>query len=160
MHPADVKEDTFKTVSLKLDYDFDWATATFIPAYTNSSRFVISDLFAGLFNGPGNPPKTTLGDGNTMEENQYTVEARLSSPDTSPMKWVAGAFYLTTKNQMVGDVGPGGGTVFTTYGNRRPASSIAVFGQTTYPVTDAFRVTAGLRYTKDSKSNDWGIRSI
>jgi iron complex outermembrane recepter protein len=159
MHPADVKKDTFKTVSLKLDYDFDWATLTFIPAYTHSSRFVITDLIAGLFNGPGNPPKTSLGAGSTMVENQYTVEARLSSPEKSTLKWVVGSFYLTTKNQMAGDIGPSA-TVFTQYGNNHPASSVALFGQATYPVSDQFRVTAGLRYTKDSKSTDWGIKSI
>jgi len=160
-HPADEKEDTFKTVSLKVDYDFDWATATFIPAYTHSSRFVISDLFGGLFNGPGNPLKTSLGDGNTMVEDQYTMEARLASSEESKLKWVAGAFYLTTKNQPTTDAGPGGSdSGYEVYGNKRPASSLAVFGQTTYPVTDLFRVTTGLRYTTDKKSIDYGIRSI
>jgi iron complex outermembrane recepter protein len=165
-HPADQKKDTFETFSLKVDYNLDWATATFIPAYTHSSRFVYGNLISGLMNPPpaGSPPwvLAELPDSakSTMVEDQYTVEARLASLEESPVKWVAGAFYLSTKNQP-STATPTGVTSagFEVYGNSRPVSSYAVFGQATYPITDIFRATGGLRYTKDKKSISSGIRS-
>ena len=159
MHPADEKDDTFKTVSLKVDYDLGWSLATIIPAYTHSSRFVRTDLIGGLFNGPGNPPKNPEDlPASTLDEDQYTIEARLASPEESTLKWVFGGYYLTTKNQPT--TGQSFSTEYESYGNNRPASSIAAFAQATYPVTDRFRVTGGLRYTRDEKKVDYGIRSI
>ena len=124
LHPADQIDNTFKTVSLKVDYDFGWSVATLIPAYSHSSRWVVTDLISGLSNGPA-PPKTSLGDGNTTVEDQYTVEARLASPEKSMMKWVVGAYYLTTKNQPSTQQAAAT-TYFETYGNNRPADSVAV----------------------------------
>lgn len=150
-HPADDREDTFKTVSLKVDYDFGWSVATLIPAYTHSSRFVVTDLIAGTTFGP-------LPEGTTTEEDQYTIEARLASPSNSDVKWVFGAYYLDTTNQPT-EAQPFSSD-YDTYGNNRPASSAAAFVQTTYPLTNRFRITGGLRYTYDKKSVDYGIRSI
>ncbi len=163
VHPADQKEDTFKTASLKVDYTLDWATVTLIPAYSHSNRWVYTDLIGGLMN-PTAPPWTPLAklpdtDKSTMIEDQYTFEGRLTSLDTSPIKWVFGTYYLDSKNQPSTAAPALNDSGFVTYGNQRPLTSIAVFGQATYPVNDQFRVTGGLRYTHDKKSVENGIRS-
>ena len=169
LHPADHIDYEFKTVSLNIDYDMGWSTLTILPSYTYSNRWVATDLFGGLFvpPSPTSPPSSiTLEEflatkGSTMVEDQYSVEARLASLEGSHLKWVIGAYYLDTKNQPTSIQAPGAGvSYYETYGNNRPAESLAAFAQATYPVSDTFRVTGGVRYTNDTKKIDFGVRTI
>lgn len=154
-HPADIKDNTFKTVSIQADYDFDWATLTFLPAYTNSKRYTKGDLITGSTFGP-------IADGGSIVEDQYTFEARLSSPAESKLIWQTGAYYLYSKNggtnedgdQVIED------TNYISYSSgTTPTKSLALFGQATYPLTDELRLTFGGRFTKDDKEENYGYRS-
>ena len=87
---------------------------------------------------------------------QYSIEARLASPADSRMQWVAGLYYFTeevnreesflTKFSLLAAAG---GDV--TFIQDVDSSTYAAFGQLTYPFTDSFSVTAGLRYSNDEK---------
>ena len=139
MHPADEKDDTFKTVSLKVDYDLGWSLATIIPAYRRTAVDLCARILSGPFQRSGKSSQQPEDlPASTLDEDQYTIEARLASPEESTLKWFVGGYYLTTKNQPT--TGQSFSTEYESYGNNRPASSIAAFAQATYPVTDRFRV--------------------
>jgi iron complex outermembrane receptor protein len=88
---------------------------------------------------------------------QYSLEARITSPADSPVFWTAGLYYFTedvnreesflTKFSLLAAAG---GDV--TFVQDVGSESYAAYGQMMYPFTDQFSVTAGLRYTDDAKT--------
>ena len=88
-------------------------------------------------------------------QKQYFQELRLGSGQESPVFWVAGTNYIRSErlhkydggwNQAPGwDEDPMNATI-----NRRFINdSAALFGETTFPVTDKTEFTGGLRYTTE-----------
>lgn len=130
------QDNTFFGVSTTINADLGFARLTVIPAYRKTDLDFRS--FASSF----------LID---VEENseQTSLEARLAG-DIGKLTWVAGAYVFseTVDANQIFDQGSNGTRIFSDLGT----DSTAVFGQATYSVTDRFRVTGGLRYTKDSKS--------
>ncbi|MBL8628778.1 MAG: TonB-dependent receptor [Rhodospirillaceae bacterium] len=86
------------------------------------------------------------------KSHQSSVEARLSSTNEGPLKWVVGGYYY---NEAInGDYSYSHGLALQAQQvqpNIRN-KSVAVFGQSTYSLTDEFRLTAGLRYLHDDKT--------
>ncbi|MCM2312189.1 MAG: TonB-dependent receptor [Steroidobacteraceae bacterium] len=87
---------------------------------------------------------------------QYSLEARLASPADARVQWVAGLYYFTEEVNREESfltqfslLAAAGGDV--TFIQDVDSSTYAAFGQATYPVTDNFSVTAGLRYSNDEK---------
>lgn len=80
---------------------------------------------------------------------QYSQELRLANDGTGRLKWLAGLFWY--KAESLADVNlsiPGGPPiVFVHFGNK--LDSWAAFGQATYSISDAFRLTVGGRYSSD-----------
>jgi len=162
-HPADTIDYKFETVALQFDYKMAWATLTVIPTYTHDTRSDLTNLVVGddpFFGGALMP--TVDG------EDQKTGEIRLTSPESSRIKWVIGYYYLWTNNggtfsgttPYSGSVGGDTVTLFNVTSLDAPATtSKAPFGQITYPLTDALRVTGGVRYTQDSKSESVNVAS-
>lgn len=108
-----------------------------------------------------------------LDWQQYTMETRLSQ-DTDNWKWVIGAYYydqtMTGQDQLIdtqllppGIFGPA--DPFLGHGvrlNPEPVTEVtsySFFGETTYSLTDQFRVIAGLRYTSD-KTNGYGEQTF
>ena len=86
---------------------------------------------------------------------QYTQELRLSG-DHGPWRWVGGLYaYYDNTHSTYNIIEPGlqGIPPYTTIGidayNRE--ESYAAFSQVTYSLTDAFRLTGGIRYSSDEK---------
>ncbi|MEM1086837.1 MAG: TonB-dependent receptor [Pseudomonadota bacterium] len=97
-----------------------------------------------------------------------TQEIQLSSPSSSDLIWTVGGFLLqedkeglfifdrlfetdSATNQPTDTVATAYFADFNALATVE-TDSLAVFGQATYPITEAFRLTAGLRYTEDDKS--------
>ncbi|GMG87948.1 TonB-dependent receptor [Biformimicrobium ophioploci] len=94
-------------------------------------------------------------------------ELQLQSTGDGKLQWIAGAFYFKEKNDMDG--------LFNAHMNdsafwdqpNRTLESEAVFGQMTYELTEKLFLTAGYRYSKDTKQDvggrnlscnrDWGL---
>jgi iron complex outermembrane receptor protein len=91
---------------------------------------------------------------------QYSQELRLASPRADRWNWVAGVFYFNEdiKSKAVGARLPGAGAVgaanysLQTYDHRN--SSFAPFASTTFNVTEAFNIKAGLRWTREHRELD------
>ena len=159
-HPADKIDYKFVTSSIQSDWVTDYGTLTVIPTWTRSARAVASNLVVGTYFGAID---TTVN-----RETQKTGEVRFASPETSDIKWVVGYYYLWSNNGGTG--GTGWVDSNETYDDvslyssntegASPTVSKAPFGQITYPITDTFRVTAGLRHTSDTKSQASHVVSV
>jgi iron complex outermembrane recepter protein len=138
--------------SFNVTYDADWATLTSITAYAHSNGLSRGDIDGGFgasflpVMGPGFIPFPSDTQ-DSISLDQWTQELRLASNDTNPFGWQIGAFFFDSDFDVttVGFTFPPPVTVNHTN------QSWAVFGQATYQLTPAFKVTGGLRYTDDQK---------
>ena len=130
-------------VSGKLEIDFrDALTLTSITAYRNSKSALGSDL------------DFTAADTFTTrafdeDQEQFTQEINLNG-ESGGLKYILGLFYYNEKafsfyNATIFDF------VFTSKSIDVETKSIAAFAQGEYELTDKLKVTAGLRYTRDTK---------
>ena len=111
-------------------------TVTYIPAYKSNDWD--NQATNGIF-----ITKTSIWD------TQITHELRVASNDTdSRFHWQAGAFYYDAGNRQKLDF-----TLFRV-DQQVDTKSSAAFAQGNYSITDRTRVTAGLRFTRDKKTED------
>lgn len=136
-------------VTLNAAYDLGGAKLTSISAYVDGDMFSVGDI-------DGSPRPALINTTKVDKLQQFTQEVRLASDNNGPLSWQIGGHYfqewlryanLTANNTFqTADGQPG----FGAYQKARQQSrSAAVFGQFTYDVTDALKMTGGLRYTAD-----------
>jgi iron complex outermembrane receptor protein len=94
-----------------------------------------------------------------IDDRQFTQELQLSSQDTGRIEWVAGAFFLHGDSKYdPSEVVLGGPLInplfpldkIYIYGDQT-TDSWAAYGQGTLTITDADRLTVGLRYTEERR---------
>ncbi|WP_334020190.1 TonB-dependent receptor [Alteromonas sp. S015] len=138
--------------SLKLEYDMDEVTFTSISAIETADGSSLGDVDGGFnladgTSGPGFIPFSAVTQDNLDDLEQYTQEFRLASNTTDALNWQLGAFYYDASFNVTSIDGLfGATTVF------HENQTWAVFGQTSYQINEKLNVTAGIRYTHDSKS--------
>lgn len=106
--------------------------------YVNYNRGRYADMFAS---------------GTTYSNSQ---EVRLATSGTGPLTAVMGLYYFREKSTDVNTI-LHNYAGFPLYGFLQTpviGDSKAIFGQATYRITDGFRVTGGLRYSRDKKSRE------
>ncbi|MEL6237626.1 MAG: TonB-dependent receptor [Pseudomonadota bacterium] len=143
-NPADYQQFG---ATLKMDYEFDFATLTQISSYWESEGFSRGDVDGGnLVTGPGFIPFPSDTQ-DSIDLQQFTSETRLASNGDGPLSWQVGSFIFTSDFDVttVGFDFPPPVTVNHTN------DAWAVFGQLSYQLNDMFRVTGGLRYSDDEK---------
>lgn len=148
-------------VSLKVEYHFDNVTFTSITAYRDAEVQTALDC-CGL---NGNLYPLTNYDYVDENAQQFTQEFRLSG-DTETLQWVTGLFYTDETDHRLegfgfGPIGDPTGS-FDEIGASAAFSNIsdvdadieawAIYGQGTYNLSDAMRVTLGLRYSAEEKN--------
>ncbi|MDR3483647.1 MAG: TonB-dependent receptor [Bradyrhizobium sp.] len=94
-----------------------------------------------------------------FQENQYpktiNAELRIASTAAGPLQWQLGAFYFREKsNLFAADAEPitSGFDYYFGFKYWTEARSKAVYGQASYKMSDALKISAGVRYTSDYKS--------
>jgi iron complex outermembrane receptor protein len=94
-----------------------------------------------------------------QEENPTTQnhELRLTSNNDSALFWQVGLFYFKEKNSPLDsglfiESGPFADQYLIRFNYNVETESKAAFGQVSYNVTDAVKLSAGVRYTEDSKT--------
>lgn len=127
----------FWGLSSTIDADFGFATLTFLPAYRR-----VRDDYRSFAAGYLIQIDSTT--------DQWSAEARLASNGSGPLKYVLGAYYFDESIDSRGfyDQGPQN----TVIRNDLTTRSHAFFGQATYSLTETFRLTGGLRYTHERKT--------
>jgi len=138
--PEEASQEGWITgASLQADWDLGFATLTYIPAYKRKK-------FRSATDGGGTFIRSYVFD------DQHTQELRLASNRAVPLSWIVGGYYYRGINDT-------GLSFFTTIDQHVVTTSLAAFGQVTWSVTDAARLTAGLRFTNDEKVED-GVNTL
>jgi iron complex outermembrane receptor protein len=103
---------------------------------------------------------------NSSKYVNYSHELELMSRGTHTLDWILGLYYAAEDNSIRFDIPIMNGTQQGTVGwqgsfiqPKETVRSDAVFGQTTWNVTDAFHLTGGLRFTKDDRKNIGGTNN-
>lgn len=132
-------------VNAHLDWDLGPATLTVIPAY---QRVVMDSLvFPALYFNTVN-----AFDGRPSTSDTRTLEVRLGNANDQ-LKWVLGGYYFDESQDSFNTIrlGRASDTAFVADLNTR---AYAAFGEATFSVTDALRITGGVRYTDETKKVD------
>ena len=148
--PGDAARDTnFWSARGQLEWDLGALSLTAIAAHRQESYSCV------------NCWRSETDQNNYADERQDTAELRLASPAGSAASWLAGFYYLRSSNPTESQqLGPGADSFSDSSGNQVNqqgqvafgATSFAIFAESAYPILDRLRVTAGLRYTVDGKS--------
>lgn len=142
--------------SLQVAYDFGPATLTgVIGSYKGSSQGD-GDIDGGVLNDPVNSGSIPFrSESGTLSSDllQNTYELRLASNGDARLGWQVGAFYWDERINLVSGTFNGTGGLFPVAATDvvQKSDAWSVFGQGRYQVTDAFKLTAGVRYTEDSR---------
>lgn len=154
--PLGTGTNKFRQYWALLDWNFGFATLTYQPAYrtweshadTHSNTGAIIDSVIDV-------PRDRF----------HTEELRLSSNPDSKLIWQVGALYyknslsshIVTTQDLFGTVT----TPLDALVHDKTTTATGAFAEATYPVTDSWRVTAGVRYdhTKVSLVEDYTAQS-
>ncbi|PHR92709.1 MAG: TonB-dependent receptor [Robiginitomaculum sp.] len=135
---AGSQDSSFFGVHATLNWDLGFANLTVIPAYRETSYDVTS--MSGGF----------VLDIDEQSE-QTSLEVRLTG-DTERFNWVLGAYRFDENVDSLQTFDQASNK--TDFVSALTTESTAIFGQATYSLTDTFRLTGGLRYTSDVKTQD------
>ena len=140
-------EENFGRIRLETDYDTGWSSLYLMASHDND-HFVLNHLSQGSTNGL-----------NAARWNPYyanVAEARMSNESGQDWRWVTGVYWEQTHEKQDSLQKDGLFADDSTSTSIRPDTStinaagmLAVYGQTTVPLTDKFRVIGGLRYAED-----------
>lgn len=142
--------------SLQVAYDFGPATLTGVVGSYQGSSQGDGDIDGGVLNDPVNSGAIPFrSESGTLSSDlkQNTYELRLSSNGDNRLGWQVGAFYWDERINLVSGTFDGVGGLIPTKATdiTQKSDSWSIFGQANYQVTDAFKVTGGVRYTDDSR---------
>ena len=94
----------------------------------------------------------------SVDEEIWSQEFNLISPDNGPLTWVVGAYWQTDEYTFLPGqflIGIPAGSPFTEYRleGTNPKEMKAIFGQISYDLTDSLEVQLGLRYSEAKTTN-------
>ena len=140
-------------VTARVSYDFGGATLTSITGYETLEFLGRGDIDGGVAGvGPGFIPFSSDTSDGIDDHSQFSQELRLSSNGDGNFGWQVGAYYFQEDLSILslGFFSPSG--IFTDARQVQDTESWAVFGSVNFKPMDKLAVTAGLRYSDDSKS--------
>lgn len=153
------KSETFQA---QIDADLGPVTLTLLPAYSrNRNTLASSFLFGSIL--PFAGPTYTINDNYNVQpaDTKYkSIEARLTSNGNGPLQYILGFYYLRSDGGAPLDpqaltTNTGASGTFTQ--EILPGSTVAGFGQLTYSVTDRFRLTGGIRVSRDKNKQAYSV---
>lgn len=150
-----------KGVNLRLRWDTPGLTFHSITGYEKLEFYSRGDVdggFGASFHppmGPGFIPFPVETADLIPDHKQISQEFRVESNIKGPLQWIAGVFYFDEHIQIDSisfDSFTAGNPQNAAYSTQQQdAKSYAAFGTINYTVNEAFKLRAGLRYTKDKK---------
>ena len=164
-----LNEQTLKTkgASARLRWDLDAVTLHSITGYESADFYSRADVDGGYGAvyaqpmGPSYPgqgafiPFTVETADVLPAHRQFTQEFRVESNNKGPLQWIGGLFFFSEDIQIdsiaFDTLAPGNPLSKNFAVQNQSTESWAAFGSLNYTVTEAFKVRAGLRYTKDKK---------
>lgn len=146
------------SIASTFEYDFGPATLTSVTAWWSGKYKSRGDIDGGVPAGPGFIPFTANSRDDVPDLDQLTQEVRISSNNDEGLKYQAGVFYFDESLAIASfnyDT-PTGTVPSVTARQQQDSKAWGVFGSLTYPFTDQFSVTAGLRYNNDKRRLEVG----
>lgn len=149
--PLGEGENQFRQYWANISYSFNDMVFSYIPAYRSWEQD--AEIVAA---GPGFTISQNL---KTPSDKFVTHEVRLASDYDSDFKWQLGILSYDNELQNTNSVSfnlPGSPLAFSAL-TRKQTEALGIFGESTIPVSDDFRITAGLRYdtTKVNVKQDY-----
>jgi iron complex outermembrane recepter protein len=134
---------------LQLDWDVSFATLTYLGSYRDLDYHTFYDF-------DGGNRATNLIDiagANDEQSDFYSNELRMSSLPGARVSWVAGLYNFGSDTDRLDTLALNlaGDALNEIYTQRATLDSYAVFGDVSWPLTDRFSVTTGVRYSRDEK---------
>jgi iron complex outermembrane recepter protein len=146
------QELTTKGANLKIEHILGDLTLTSISAYENLDFYGRGDIDGGsLTKGPGFIPFNSDTADGIDGLDQYSQELRLSSDKSKNLSWQLGAYYFKEDISIYSLAYFSQTGAFSDARQTQETEAWAVFGSTTYKPTDKLAITAGLRYSDESK---------
>ncbi|MCH1925934.1 TonB-dependent receptor [Shewanella sp. C32] len=145
---------TTKGGSAKLEYNFGDYTLTSITAYEKAEAYSRADVDGGYTS--ANPGISVVNfnsesaDG-LPKHHQLTQELRIASNELGRLDWQAGLFYFDEELNIDSYDFDSNGQVDGYAWQKQDTKAWAAFASVDYDLTDAFKVTAGVRYSHDKK---------
>ncbi|MCW2335972.1 iron complex outermembrane receptor protein [Sphingobium sp. B2D3A] len=124
-----------------VNVETDAGTLTLIPAYRTSRLSY-------------NSAQTGFQIIEQQQPEQISMEARLASPSGNRFGWLIGAYYLDTHVTARSNTESAAALTYSDQIIDTSGKTAAGFGQLTFAIVPAFRVTGGLRYTWERKTSD------
>jgi iron complex outermembrane recepter protein len=149
---------TLYSIASTFEYDFGPATLTSVTAWWSGKYKSRGDIDGGVPAGPGFIPFSANSRDDVPDLDQLTQEVRISSNNDEGLKYQAGVFYFDESLAIASfnyDT-PRGTIPSVTARQQQDSKAWGVFGSLTYPFTDQFSVTAGLRYNNDKRRIEVG----
>ncbi|WP_028100832.1 TonB-dependent receptor [Pseudoduganella violaceinigra] len=154
-----------KGANLRLRWDTPGLTFHSITGYEKLDFYSRGDVDGGygcnvgscqvLPAGPGAIPFPVETADLIPDHKQWSQEFRVESNYKGPLQWIAGVFYFDEHIQIdsisFNSFAPGNPQNAAYATQQQDAKSYAAFGTVNYTVNEAFKLRAGLRYTKDKK---------
>jgi len=152
----------YETFQAQLDADLGFATLSVLPAFSrNYNDLVSSFLFGSILPGAVETDTINSNYNDQAASTKYTsVETRLISQGSSALKYILGLYYLRSDGgaplatqTITSDTGVTG-SFDQAY---LPGRTVAGFGQLTYSLTPALRLTGGLRVSNDHNAQQYSV---
>lgn len=147
--PADYSENTVYGLSGKLTHDFGPFSAVLVTAYRKSTQKYRSDADASPTGG-----RIIAVDISEPFTRTFSQEVQIVSPQDGAFKWIVGGFYYRSEAGF--DPLTFQGAAFAPFGGSyqvrdlQKLDSVAGFGEASYEFLPDTKLTAGVRYTRDS----------
>jgi iron complex outermembrane receptor protein len=143
----------------KLEWDLGDYTVTSITAFETVETFSRADVeggigcsFCGPFMGPGFIPFPAQTADGIPDHDQFTQELRINNDATERFSWQAGLFYFDEHLEVDSFNYSDRTVVFDGFANQvQDTEAYAIFGQFDYDLSDDLVLTAGVRFSDDSK---------
>ncbi len=143
--------------SWRVEYDLDSWSITNTLAYRETRAYgctdndgVVDELLY-FCTVSGRSPNPGSADG--KEDNTLTNELRLTSNHDGPFNITAGLFYERNEARFVGRIGGDWFNGTPTFDNRDDLKAYSTYFDASYQITDALKISGGLRYTREQKEH-------
>jgi iron complex outermembrane receptor protein len=154
--------DDHEIYNLTLTYDFSWARLLSSTSYVRQAN-AATDYTAILPLSPtGTPFLSVYVLDDPKQIRTATQEIRLTSVDTGPWQWLAGAFYRHFRfdENETGAAGFDSPLIPIAVDNSTRSNAWAVFTDTSYRLTEHITGGVGLRYYNEEQDHNTGPASI
>ena len=144
--------------TMKLVWDFDNISLTSVTGYETVETYSRADVEGGIgavflpVMGPGFIPFPAQTADGIPDHSQFTQELRINNDASEKLRWQAGVFYFDEHLVVDSFNFFDRSDAFDGFAQQvQDTTAWAVFGQLEYDMSDRMVLTAGLRYSDDSK---------